>query len=106
MLADRLAIIAEGQIVATGTADELIGARSATSRIRFRLRDGMAPPDDLGATRSVDAWELETDRPAPVLHRLTGWSMEAGAELLNLEVSRPSLEEVYLQLTAEETGLE
>jgi len=100
-LADRLAVIADGRIVATGTADELIGARSTATRIRFRLADGASPPDGLGAGPTGSAWELETDAPTPVLHRLTGWSLESGVALLDLEVSRPSLEEVYLQLTAE-----
>jgi len=100
-LADRLAVIADGRIVATGTADELIGARSSATRIRFRIAHGASPPDALGARPTGSAWELETDAPTPVLHRLTGWSLESGVALLDLEVSRPSLEEVYLQLTAE-----
>ncbi len=101
-LANRLGIIAEGQIVASGTADDLIGARGASTRIRFRLAEGTEPPGELGAHRLGEWWALETQAPAPILHRLTGWSMEAGAELFDLEVSRRSLEDVYLQLTAEE----
>jgi ABC-2 type transport system ATP-binding protein len=100
-LADRLAIIAEGRIVATGTADELIGARSTTTRVRFRLPGGVAVPERLGGTQDGPAWELDTDAPTATLHALTAWAMDAGVDLVDLEVSRASLEDVYLQLTAE-----
>jgi ABC-2 type transport system ATP-binding protein len=100
-LADRLAIIADGEIVATGTADELIGSASATTRVRFRLADGVAPPEALGARPVGPAWELETDAPTRTLHDLTGWAIDAAVELRDLEVQRRSLEDVYLQLTAE-----
>ena len=104
-LADRLAIIAEGRIIATGTAAELIGAVSHATTITFNLDDGAVPPDDLRLRRAGSGWELETDEPTAVLHRLTGWAVGAGVELRHLEVSRRSLEDVYLQLTAEaETG--
>jgi ABC-2 type transport system ATP-binding protein len=100
-LADRLAIIAEGRIIATGTAAELIGAASTATMITFSLDDGAAPPAELGIRPFGSGWELETDEPTAVLHRLTGWAVGAGVELRHLEVSRRSLEDVYLQLTAE-----
>ncbi|HUH16362.1 MAG TPA: ABC transporter ATP-binding protein, partial [Methylomirabilota bacterium] len=100
-LADRLAIIADGVIVATGTPDALIGSASATTRIRFRLADGADVREGLGARRDGSAWELETDRPTQALHDLTGWAISTGAVLADLEVTRRSLEDVYLQLTAE-----
>ena len=100
-LADRLAIIAEGRIIATGTAAELIGAASTATTISFGLDDGALPPQDLGVRATGSGWELETDEPTAVLHRLTGWAVGAGVELRHLEVSRRSLEDVYLQLTAE-----
>ena len=100
-LAHRLAIIADGRIVASGTADELIGARSATTRVRFRVPDGVAVPERLGGARTGPAWELDTDAPTAALHALTAWAIDAGVELADLEVSRASLEDVYLQLTAE-----
>jgi len=105
-LADRLAIIAEGRIIATGTAAELIGASSHATMISFSLDDGAAPPDELGIRPSGAGWELETDEPTAVLHRLTGWAVGAGIELRHLEVSRRSLEDVYLQLTAEAGAVE
>jgi ABC-2 type transport system ATP-binding protein len=103
VLAHRLAIIADGRIVATGTADELIGARSGTTRIRFRLPDRVLVPERLGAAPVGSAWELDTDAPTATLHALTDWALDAGVELGDLEVSRASLEDVYLQLTAEVT---
>ena len=105
-LADRLAIIAAGRLVATGTPDELIGAGSAPTRIRFRTDDGVRPPDRLGAHAAGGAWEIETDAPTHALHGLTGWAVETGTQLLDLEVSRGSLEDVYLQLTAEAADAE
>jgi len=103
-LADRLAIIVDGRIVATGTPDELIDAGSAVSRIRFRLADGADLPERFGARRAGGAWELEADAPTRALHALTEWALSADTELLDLEVTRRSLEDVYLQLTAEAAG--
>jgi ABC-2 type transport system ATP-binding protein len=100
-LADRLAIIAAGQIVATGTADDLIGSASAASRVRFRLADETAPPSGFGVHRDGAAWTLETEEPTRTLHELTRWAIAAGVELADLEVRRRSLEDVYLQLTGE-----
>jgi ABC-2 type transport system ATP-binding protein len=101
VLADRLAIINEGTIIATGTPDELIGSTSAATRIRFRLPDGAAPPERIGARMDGSAWELETESPTRAVHELSGWALESGTELADLEVTRRSLEDVYLQLTAE-----
>jgi ABC-2 type transport system ATP-binding protein len=105
-LADRLAIIAEGRIIATGTAAELIGAASSTTTIRFGLDDGAVPPEELHLRSSGSGWELETDAPTAALHQLTGWAVGAGVELRHLEVARRSLEDVYLQLTAETEAVE
>jgi ABC-2 type transport system ATP-binding protein len=101
VLADRLAIINQGEIVATGSPDELIGAGSTTTHIRFRLPDGVTPPDRLGARLDGGAWQVEADSPTRAVHELSGWALESGTELADLEVRRRSLEDVYLQLTAE-----
>ena len=98
-LADRVAIMAEGRIVATGTPEELIGGTS-TATVTFRLEDGITPPGDLGLHRDARGWALRTDDPSPALHRLTGWALEEGVVLGDLEVTRRSLEDVYLELTA------
>ena len=98
-LADRVAVVADGLIVASGTVDELIGSGERPSRIRFRLPDGVAPPDSLGAARDGSAWRLETTAPTIALYDLTSWAVSAGVELRDLEVARQSLEEIYLALT-------
>jgi ABC-2 type transport system ATP-binding protein len=86
-LADRVAVLAHGRIVASGTPAELTGAVPATE-IRYRENG-----------REV---VLETDRPTRVLNELTGRALAEDRELDGLEVRRPSLEEVYLSLTEEE----
>ena len=86
-LADRVAVLREGLIVASGTVHELIGGTPATE-IRYR--------------RNGEVVVLETDEPTRVLHELTASAMERGEELEGLEVRKPSLEEVYLSLVQAE----
>jgi ABC-2 type transport system ATP-binding protein len=83
-LADRVAVLREGQIVALGTPAELTGATPA-SEIRYR-RDG-------------EEVVLHTEEPTRVLHELTREALAQGLELEGLTVRRPTLEEVYLSLT-------
>jgi ABC-2 type transport system ATP-binding protein len=62
---------------------------------------------DLAGTRGADgSFELRSDEPTAALHRLTGWAIERGVALHGLEVRRPSLEDVYLELTGGEGGSE
>jgi ABC-2 type transport system ATP-binding protein len=86
-LADRLAILREGRIVATGSPRQLL-AGHADVEIRFR-RNG----------REV---VIDTNEPTRVLHELTADALAEGVELEDLEVHRRSLEDVYLELTREE----
>jgi len=86
-LADRVAVLREGRIVASGTVEELVGGAPATE-IRYR--------------RNGEFVVLETDEPTRVLHELTEAAIQRGEELDGLEVRRPSLEEVYLSLTQAE----
>jgi ABC-2 type transport system ATP-binding protein len=86
-LADRVAVLAQGRIVAFGTPAELTGAEPATE-IRYRENG-----------REI---VLETDEPTRVLHELTARALAERRELEGLVVRRPSLEEVYLSLTEEE----
>ena len=86
-LADRVAVLAQGRIVASGTPAELTGAVPATE-IRYRENG-----------REI---VLETDEPTRVLHELTARALAESRELEGLQVRRPSLEEVYLSLTDEE----
>jgi ABC-2 type transport system ATP-binding protein len=105
-LADRVAVMADGRIVAEGTPDT-IGARSAAeATITFRVPDGTgdfpAPFDR--AIRDGDDVRLTTGEPTESLHVITGWALQRGVELDSLEVSRPSLEDVYLDLVGGEDG--
>ena len=100
-LADRLAIIAGGRIIAAGSVADLIRERGAEVRISFRLDDGLAPPAELAATADGGSWQVVAREPTVMLHRLTSWALEQGIELRDLEVSRSSLEDVYLAVTAE-----
>jgi ABC-2 type transport system ATP-binding protein len=103
-LADRVAIIAAGQIVAQGTPATLGGRDVAEAVISFRLPAGVAAadlPDGLATElhRADDLVLLRTTAPTRTLHELTGWALRRGAELEALAVTRPSLEDIYLQLT-------
>jgi ABC-2 type transport system ATP-binding protein len=108
-LADEVAIIAHGKIVAQGPPATLGGRDVAATRLRFRLPHGVAElPEGLRASATeVDGRvELTTDDPTGALHELTGWALERGIRLDALEVSRPSLEDVYLEITGGEAGSE
>jgi ABC-2 type transport system ATP-binding protein len=85
-LADRVAVIAHGQIVASGKPSELTGTAPATE-IRYRENG-----------REV---VLQTDEPTRVLNDLTGEALAQRREVEGLVVRRPSLEDVYLSLTEE-----
>ncbi len=99
-LADRVAIIADGRIVAEGPPGTLGGRDRALARIRLRLPSGLAPPDQMGITITPEGLaELTADDLTGALHRLTGWAIDQGVALERLEVIRPSLEDTYLTLT-------
>jgi ABC-2 type transport system ATP-binding protein len=103
VLADRVAVIAGGLIVAEGPPSRLAGRDNATE-IRFTLGDATLQLPDLGPATVIhaDGQVIVTAQdPTPALHVLTGWSLERGVALENLTVARPTLEDVYLQLTAE-----
>ena len=85
-LADRVAVLRKGEIVAAGPPAELIGATPATE-IRYRENG-----------REV---VVETDRPTRILHELTEKALAENRELEGLAVTRPTLEDVYLSLTEE-----
>ena len=104
-LASHVAVIAKGEIVASGTPDTLGGRDLGTVSVRFRLGDGIGePPPSFGASLSNGGYELRTVEPTRALHELTGWALERGIELDGLEVTRPTLEDVYLELTGGEAG--
>jgi ABC-2 type transport system ATP-binding protein len=100
-LADRVAVIAGGRIVAEGPPATLGERDRAQARIRYRPPAGVVVPDQFrGRPRSDGFTELRVDDPVRALHELTSWALDADVRLDGLEVTRPSLEDVYLDLTA------
>jgi ABC-2 type transport system ATP-binding protein len=85
-LADRVTIIAAGQIVAQGTPEDLGERDAGETTIRYRSQGQEV--------------ELQTKTPVKALNELTSKALADGEELEGLEVTRPSLEDVYLELTA------
>jgi ABC-2 type transport system ATP-binding protein len=86
-LADRVAIIARGEVVARGTPEDLGDRESQPARISYRENGHVV--------------EVETTDPVQALNELTGRAMAEGRRLEGLEVTRPSLEDIYLSLTGE-----
>ena len=103
-LADRVAVMVSGQIVAAGRPADLGGRDRAPTQIRFELPAGVGLADlpDLGTATT-------TPTPSGVLvsaaegltatNRLTGWALERGYDLTGFSVAQPTLEDVYLSLT-------
>ena len=90
-LADRVAVIRAGRIVSLGTPAELIGdARQA--EIRFQ--------------QNGEPVVVQTDDPTRTLHELTSEALASGRRLEHLEVRRPTLEDVYLELVGDDEGVE
>jgi ABC-2 type transport system ATP-binding protein len=104
-LADRVAIVVRGRIVASGTPAQLVAADGEATAIRFRLPEGGSPrdlPGGLVAHAGGDGvLTLRSAEPVRALHELTGWALERNLDLDDLEVRRPSLEDVYLELTGD-----
>jgi len=99
-LADQAAVISSGRIVAEGPPATIGNRELARARIRYRLADGATPPADLTAPAGPDGLiELAPEDLTAALHRLTGWALDQHVELTGLEVTRPTLEDVYLELT-------
>jgi ABC-2 type transport system ATP-binding protein len=101
VLADRVAVITRGEIVATGRPESIGGRDLGDVRIRFRLPEGIGVDElPVGPVKVEDGTvELSTDREVEQLHRLTGWALERGVALVGLSVERLTLEDVYLRLT-------
>ena len=105
-LADRVVVLAGGAIVAEGSPDSLGGRDLAEAVISFRLPSGLSVADlpaGLPAQPPVhdNHVQLRTQAPTAALNLLTGWAVGRGEELEALTVTRPSLEDVYLQLTGD-----
>ena len=105
-LADHIAIMRAGQLAATGTLDEIGASLSTSARVRFRLPDSVAA--EVIATATGASVDIERDiatiravDPQRVLYRLLTWAECEHVEVAGLEVSRPTLEDMFLELTAD-----
>jgi ABC-2 type transport system ATP-binding protein len=104
-LADRVAVIVAGRIVAEGPPATLGERNRAKARIRYRPPAGATPPGGLFAPPGPDGYtEIAPDDVVQTLHQLTGWAVDHGASLDGLEVTRLSLEDIYLSLTDTPSG--
>ena len=103
VLADRIAVIAAGRIVAEGTPETLGGRNEMAAQIRFTLPAGTtrdALPAQLRERASGDGEvTVETNTPLVHVRELADWAMARGLDLPDLDVRRPTLEDVYLELT-------
>jgi ABC-2 type transport system ATP-binding protein len=105
-LADRVVVLSGGAIVAEGTPESLGGRDVAEAVISFRLPVALSLadlPSGLPATPQLQENHvmLRTTTPTAALNLLTSWAVGRGEELEALTVSRPSLEDIYLQLTGD-----
>jgi ABC-2 type transport system ATP-binding protein len=102
-LADRVAVLSNGEIVASGSPTSIGGRDSSAVTIRFRPPEGVARSDLPVAATLIDDGlvQIVTEDEVRVLHTLTGWALDHGHVLVGLEVVRVTLEDIYLKLTRE-----
>ncbi len=103
-LADRVAVMRDGEIIALGRPDELGGRDLRPAEIRFRLPAGWSLgdiPELPSAERSMDGDRVlvVTREPVRAANVITSWALEHGIELEHFSVSQPTLEDIYLELT-------
>jgi len=103
-LADRVAVIAKGVIVAEGSPASIAGRDVGLARVTFRIPGGHSAgelplPREAQAGAGNGLITFRTASPTAALAPLTNWAAQRGVELEGLEVTRPSLEDVYIDLT-------
>ena len=108
-LADQVAVLSDGQVVAQGTLADIGGRAAAQTQIRFALPGGCVAADlpawarpGMGPAAGPEAGDLvavAVSEPTRALHDLTTWALDRGLVLDRLTVEPPSLEDVYLRLT-------
>jgi ABC-2 type transport system ATP-binding protein len=100
-LADRVAVMVEGRIIALGPPEQLAGRDALPAEIRFRVPETVRLPEGLpGLSREGQSVLVRTPEPVAVAHRITGWALETGVALDGFAVAQPSLEDIYLELTS------
>jgi len=108
-LADRVAVISAGRIVAEGPPATLGHRETASTHLRYRPPEDPAagrPPADLDGQPGPDGFvDVVADDLTLALNRLTGWAIERGIRLDTLQIVRPTLEDVYLALAGPPAGV-
>jgi ABC-2 type transport system ATP-binding protein len=109
-LADRVGVLKAGRLIAEGAPSELIRAETET-RVSFDVPEGI-PIDELtavipSATSIVGTRvEFATSTPTAAVAALTGWAVARGVELAELSVTRPTLEDVFLDLVGDDARMD
>jgi ABC-2 type transport system ATP-binding protein len=107
-LADRVAVMRAGEIIASGRPQELGGRNLRPAEIRFSLPGEWSLGDlpELPGDRSIkgEAVLVLTREPVLATQRLTTWALDRGVELGHFSVTQPSLEDIYLELTGGAPG--
>jgi ABC-2 type transport system ATP-binding protein len=104
-LADRIAVIAKGRVVAEGTAASIGERATKASTVRFTLPPIISVADLPPAVASVviagtnGKVEARVNSPLALVGALAAWASERNVDLPDLEVTRPTLEDIYLELT-------
>ena len=103
-LADRVAVMREGEIIAVGTPEEIGGRDTRPAEIRFTLPAGLTLDDVPGVPCEMRAADgdralILTREPVAATHQLTGWALDRQLVLSGFSVSQPTLEDIYLELT-------
>jgi ABC-2 type transport system ATP-binding protein len=108
-LANRVAVMRAGEIIAIGAPEDIGGRDHRPAEIRFAMPAGWSlgdVPDVPSQGRSMDGNRVLvlTREPVPAVQRITTWAIEHGVELGHFSVSQPTLEDIYLELTGPATS--
>jgi ABC-2 type transport system ATP-binding protein len=103
-LADRVAVMRAGEIIALGRPDELGGRDVRPAEIRFSLPVGLSLGDvpglpEVERTLQGDRVLISTREPVRAVNLITGWALERSLDLGHFSVAQPTLEDIYLELT-------
>jgi ABC-2 type transport system ATP-binding protein len=106
-LCDRVAVIDHGKVIALGSPRQLMARALTSSRIEFRIASPVEPallrqlPFVNGVAEDQGAYLLRTQNATQALVELVKWLEAGGHELLDLHVTRPTLEDTFIELTGQ-----